>query len=159
MDRSGANLALLLLGAFRSLAQQATEKLAALGFEDFRPAHDFAMRAIAAGADNASELGRRLAVSKQAAAKTISLLEERGYVSRNPDAKDGRRKRLQLTARGFEVLRTGENIFNDLRTAWGQQMGLNTLQILESALTERLREVPNGLIDPGWSQQDGSVET
>ena len=68
MDRSGANLALLLLGAFRSLAQAATEQLAARGVEDFRPVHEFAMRAIAGGADNASELGRRLSVSKQAIA-------------------------------------------------------------------------------------------
>jgi len=37
------------------------------------------MRAIASGAENASELGRRLSVSKQAAAKAIALLEEQGF--------------------------------------------------------------------------------
>ena len=158
MDRSGANLALLLLGGFRSLAQAATEQLAIRGFEDFRPSHDFAMRAIAAGAENASELGRRLSVSKQAAAKTIALLEERGYVGRSLDAQDARRKRLQLTPRGFEVLRTEEDIFDELRAQWAEQIGMNRLEIVESALSERLRAIPNGLIDPGWLAQEGDAQ-
>ena len=80
------------------------------------------MRAIAAGAENASELGRRLAVSKQAAAKTIALLEERGYPGRDTDAQDARRKRLQLTPRGLEGFRTGENIFDELRAEWATQI-------------------------------------
>ena len=157
MDRSGANLALLLLGGFRSLAQAATEQLAARGFEDFRPAHDFAMRAIAGGAENASELGRRLSVSKQAAAKTIRLLEERGYVGRDLDAQDARRKRLQLTPRGFEVLRTGEKIFDELRAQWAKEIGVDKLQMVESVLAERLTTLPHGLIDPGWLAQNGDA--
>ncbi len=158
MSRSGANLALLLLGSFRSLAQAATEQLALRGFEDFRPAHDFAMRAIAGGADNASELGRRLSVSKQAAAKTIALLEERGYVGRGLDAKDARRKRLQLTPRGFKVLRTGEKIFDKLRAQWAEQIGMDKLEMIESVLTERLKVVPHGLVDPGWLAQEGDAQ-
>ena len=78
MSRSGADLALLLLGGFHapwwmtpSAARTGT------GYEDVRPVHDFAMRAIATGADNASELGRSLSVSKQAAAKTVAVLQER----------------------------------------------------------------------------------
>src|ERR1700693_4964745 len=85
MSRSGADLALLLLGGFRSLVDTATAELARRGYEDVRPVHDFAMRAIAAGAGNAPELGRRLSVSKQAAAKTIAVLTERGYVTRDTD--------------------------------------------------------------------------
>jgi DNA-binding MarR family transcriptional regulator len=149
MNRKGASLALLLLGGFRSLADAATERLAKRGFEDFRPAHDFAMRAIAAGADNASELGRRLSVTKQAAAKTIALLEERGYVGRDLDAKDGRRKRLQLTPLGLNVLRTGEKIFDDLRSEWAEQIGIDRLELIEAVLTDRLSSLPCGMIDPG----------
>lgn len=46
------------------------------------------MRAIAGGADNASELGRWLSISKQASAKVVTLLEDRGYVARMDDAAD-----------------------------------------------------------------------
>jgi hypothetical protein len=82
MSRSGADLALLLLGGFRTLVDAAIVELARRGYEDVRPVHDFAMRAIAAGADSASELGRRLSISKQSAAKTIAVLQQRGYRSR-----------------------------------------------------------------------------
>lgn len=157
MSRSGANLALLLLGAFRSLATETTEQLAARGFEDFRPSHDFAMRAIAGGADNASELGRRLSVSKQAAAKTIALLEQRGYVERDLDVQDARRKRLRFTPRGLEILQTGEEIFDELRTRWADQIGMDRLEMVETILTERLQSVPNGFIESGWSTQEGDV--
>jgi DNA-binding MarR family transcriptional regulator len=134
MSRSGADLALLLLGGFRSLVDDATKELALRGYEDVRPVHDFAMRAIAAGADNASELGRRLSVSKQAAAKTIAVLQERGYVARDTDPLDARRKRLQVTALGFEVLRRGEEIFDQLRDQWLRQIGATELENLEAHL-------------------------
>ena len=78
MSRSGPELALLLMGSYRKLVDAAVHELAARGYDDVRPMHDFAMRAIASGADNASELGRRLSVSKQAAAKTVALLVDRG---------------------------------------------------------------------------------
>jgi DNA-binding MarR family transcriptional regulator len=154
VNRSGANLALLLLGGFRSLANAATEELARRGYEDFRPVHDFAMRAIAAGADSASELGRRLSVSKQAAAKTISVLEDRGYIEREPDASDARRKHLKATSLGFKVLQTGEAIFDELRSQWAEQIGADQLEVIEKLLTERLNVLPNGLINPGWLEQD-----
>jgi len=134
MSRSGADLALLLLGGFRVLADRATAELAARGYADVRPVHDFALRAILAGADNASELGRRTAVSKQAAAKTIAVLEERDYVAREADVTDGRRMRLIVTERGLAMLRTGEAIFDDLREQWEKQVGAGPLSEVENAL-------------------------
>src|ERR1700732_2048864 len=123
MPRSGADLALLLLGGFRALVDDAIEQLAQRGYEDVRPVHDFAMRAIAAGADNASELGRRLSVSKPAAAKTGAGVEEGGVVARGADPLDARRKRVQVTALGFEVMRVGEAVFDELRDKWKQKIG------------------------------------
>lgn len=133
MTRSGADLALLLLSGFRALADQATLELSRLGFEDVRPGHEFALRAIAAGAGNASELGRRLGVTKQAAAKTVTLLEQRGYVARDA-APDARRKRLAVTARGFEMMRQGEAIFEILRDRWQEAVGPSDLEKLEDIL-------------------------
>ena len=113
MSRNGAHLALLMLGGFRSLVDAATVELARRGHADVRPVYEFAMRAIAAGAENASELGRRLSVTKQAAAKTLLVLQERGYVVSAPDPADARRNHLQVTPLGFEVMREGEAIFDD----------------------------------------------
>ena len=151
MSRSGADLALLLLGGFRVLVDDAIVELAERGYEDVRPVHDFAMRAmVAAGADDASELGRRLSVSKQAAAKTVAVLEERGYVARGTDPLDARRKRLQVTALGFEVMRAGEAVFDELRDKWKRKIGTKQLERLESDLAALVGASPVRLETPGW---------
>lgn len=93
------------------------------------------MRAIAGGADSASELGRRMSISKQAAAKVISVLEERGYVARMDDAKDSRRKLLTVTPLGHEAMAQGEAIFDDLRAAWARKIGEAALDRLQSDLS------------------------
>jgi DNA-binding MarR family transcriptional regulator len=154
MSRSGADLALLLLGGFRSLVDAAHAELADRGHADVRPVHDFAIRAIAAGADNASELGRRMSVSKQAAAKTIAVLQERGYVARDVDPGDARRKRLQVTPRGFDMLREAEAIFDDLRDRWARQIGAGRLTELEALLAELVGTDPVRLDMPGWIAQE-----
>ena len=154
MSRSGADLAQLLLGGFRSLVDAAIVELAKHGHADVRPVHEFAMRAIAAGADNASELGRRLSVSKQAAAKTIAVLQERGYVARNPDPIDARRKHLRVTALGFDVLRQGEAIFDELRHQWERQIGQTQLESLEENLKTLIGTMPERFDTLGWISQD-----
>jgi DNA-binding MarR family transcriptional regulator len=133
MSRSGADLALLLLGGFRSLVDTAIAELARRGYE---------------------ELGRRMSVSKQAAAKTIVVLQERGYVARDPDPRDARRKRLQVTPLGFEVMRTGEAIFDELRDQWERQIGPAELENLETHLAELVGTLPVRFDTPGWMSRD-----
>ncbi len=154
MPRPGADLALLLLGGFRSLVDAAVAELDRKGFPDVRPVHDFAMRAIADGADSASELGRRLSISKQSAAKTIAVLQERGYVARETDPRDARRKRLQVTDLGLEVLRTGEAIFEELRAGWARRIGATELDTLEEQLVTLVGTTPIRFDTPGWLAQD-----
>ena len=154
MSRSGADLALLLLGGFRTLVDAATTELADRGYEDVRPVHDFAMRAIAAGADSASELGRRMSITKQSAAKTIAVLQERGYVARDPDPGDARRKRLRVTDLGFDVLRQGETIFQELRDQWAQRIGAAEVESIENHLTALIGAQPVRFDTPGWITRD-----
>lgn len=150
MVSSGPQLALLLLGSYRKLVDAAVAELDLRGFKDVRPVHDFALRAIAAGADSASELGRRLTVSKQAAAKTIGVLLERGYIVRADDPADRRRKRIEVTPLGFDVMRTGEAIFDELREGWGRQMSAGELETLEAQLRRFVGDAPVRSEAPGW---------
>jgi len=150
MSRSGADLALLLLGGFRALADAASAELAERGYEKIRPVHDFAIRTIDAGADTASELGRRLGVSKQAAAKTISFLEERGYVSGEVDPHDIRRRRFAVTDNGYALLRTGEQVFDELRVQWAERIGATELERLEEALSDLGIRIPTHFDVPNY---------
>ena len=149
-SRTGADLALLLLAGFRTLADQATAELAKRGYDDVRPVHDFALRAILSGADSASELGRRMSITKQAAAKTISVLEERRYVSRQPDSADRRRMQLRVTDRGLAMLQEGETIFDELREQWERQVGAPSLSSLEETLRQLVADQTIRLDSPGW---------
>jgi DNA-binding MarR family transcriptional regulator len=147
MTRHGADLALLLLGGFRTLADAAVLELAERGFVDFRPAHEFAMRAIVAGADSASDLARRTSVSKQAAAKTIALLRDRGYVDVAADPSDARRKTLRVTELGFDAMREGEAVFEELRADWVERVGVSRIEDLESTLAMLVAAAPTNVSD------------
>lgn len=151
MSRKGADLALLLLGGFRQLAEGAGAELLRRGYPELRPHQEFAMRAIVSGADSASELGRRLGVSKQAAAKVIGILEERGYVARVDDASDSRRKLLAVTPLGHKAMTEGEAIFDDLRAAWATKIGEPALDRLQSDLSILLGESIVDLSSPGMT--------
>jgi DNA-binding MarR family transcriptional regulator len=132
----GADLALLLLAGFQSMVDEVVAGLARRGHPGVRPAHEFALRAIDGGADTASELGRRLSVSKQAAAKTIAALEGLGYVDREADPADARRKRIRVTPRGHEMVAIGSALFEDVRRRWAAQIGAEQLEALEAHLRE-----------------------
>jgi DNA-binding MarR family transcriptional regulator len=138
MSRSGADLALLLLGGFRFMAEEATARLAARGHPGVRPAHDFALRAVVAGAESVSEVGRRTSVSKQAAAKTVAFLEEGGYILRSPDPGDARRARLRVTDRGNLLMREGEAVFDELRAQWESLVGQDRVADVQDALAQLL---------------------
>jgi DNA-binding MarR family transcriptional regulator len=134
------------------MAEEATDRLAARGYPGVRPAHDFALRAIAAGAETVSEVGRRTSVSRQAAAKTVSFLEDSGYVLRSPDPGDARRARLAVTDRGHSLMRAGEAVFDELRAQWESQVGRDRISDLQDALLRLL-----GPDDPtlsGWAGAD-----
>jgi DNA-binding MarR family transcriptional regulator len=154
MSRRGADLALLLLAGFRTMADRGSDELAALGYDDVRPVHDFALHSILAGADSASELGRAMSITKQAAAKTISLLESRGYVSRNPDPADKRRMRLAVTERGTSMMREGEAIFDRLRAEWERQVGAEAVDALEQTLQLYVGSNAISIDSPGWDARD-----
>ena len=122
-----------------------TAELLKRGFGELRPAQEFALRAIAAGAGNASELGRRLSVSKQAAAKTIAVLEAGGLVERRDDPTDSRSKLLTVTPLGHESMQQGEAILDALRAKWAQEIGADELERLEAHLAVL---VSNARVDP-----------
>ena len=151
MTRRGGDLALLMLAGFRTLADRATIELGRRGYPDVRPVHDFALHAIRSGAQNASELGRATSVTKQAAARTIATLEQRGYVSRQVDPADRRKLRLMITERGHSLMSEGEAVFEELRNQLELDVGAEALEQAEAVLQTLVGENAVRLDSPGWS--------
>ncbi|MBT0770221.1 winged helix-turn-helix transcriptional regulator [Kineosporia sp. J2-2] len=148
---SGADLALLLLGSYRNLVDEVVRELATRGYPDARPSHEYAIRAIRAGADSASDLARRLAVTKQAAAKTIAALVERGYVTTETDPTDVRRKTIRITDHGIGLITEGTAIFDEVRARWEARLGATELAELERQLAQFVGDSPINLDAPGWA--------
>jgi|SRR5579875_799576 len=149
-DPPGFELPLLLLAGFRTLIDQLHTELARRGHADMRPAHGFTMQAIGPDGATASDLGRRLGVSKQAAGKTVDRLEEIGYAERVPDGGDGRRKVVRLTPRGIEALAISAQIFDDLRADWARTLGPDRVRELENDLRKMTPAAGFRLDIAGW---------
>ena len=132
----GVELALLLLDGFHSMTDDVRAELANRGHPGVRAGHEFTLRAIDAGADTASELGRRLSVTKQAAAQAIAVLEQLGYVDRAADPGDARVKRLRVTPRGHEMMTLGAALFDEVRDRWAAQIGPRELDALQAHLAQ-----------------------
>jgi len=133
-ETPGFELPLLLFAGFRSIIDRLHAELAEQGHPDARPAYGFAMQAIGREGATASEIGRRLGVSKQAAGKTVDKLEQLGYVARVDDPADARRKVVRLTSRGFDSLARSAAIFDELRREWADTLGIDRVRALEADL-------------------------
>jgi DNA-binding MarR family transcriptional regulator len=150
MSSAGYELPLLLFGGFRSIIDELHVELARRGHQDMRPAHGFAMQAIGFGGATATEVGRRLGISKQAAGKTVERLEALGYVQRAGDGLDRRRKLVRLTPHGIEALTLSAEIFTDIRARWEQTLGPERLDDLEASLRSMTPGETFRLDVPGW---------
>ncbi|MEE1767298.1 MarR family transcriptional regulator [Streptomyces sp. JV185] len=149
-DAAGFELPLLLFAGFRSIVDELHHDLAGHGHADVRPAYGFALQAVGRDGATASEIGRRLGVSKQAAGKTVEKLEGLGYVERVDDPRDGRRKLVRLTARGIDVLVRSAEGFDRLRARWVEVLGADRVRAMEADLRAMVPASALRLDVPGW---------
>ena len=146
---AGYELPLLLLGGFRQVVDSAHRRLAELGYPESRPAHGFAMQAIGPGS-TASDVARVLGVSKQAAAKTIELLERLDYVRRSTDPTDARRKLVVPTARGIGMLAASAQAFDEVQAQWVHAAGGEVVAGIRDGLSRLAGEQARRLDSLGW---------
>src|SRR5262245_26964352 len=95
-----ADLSLASLFAGWAMADEIQRRLAADGFGDLRFADGFVFQHLVGGPVTIGVLAERLAVTQQAASKSVADLERRGYVARAADPDDARVRRVALTPRG-----------------------------------------------------------
>lgn len=108
------------------------------------------MQAIGPDGTSAAELGQRLGVTRQAAAKHVETLERLGYVERSDDPVDARRRIVALTDRGRDSLRRSAAIFDELRAGWVAQVGDDRVRALEDDLGVLTAGQPVRVDVPGW---------
>lgn len=147
---AGFDLPLRLLLAFRALVDEASTSLAEQGHAELQPLHAFVLRAIGVNGTTAGALAADLAISKQAAAKTIAGLEQQGYVRRAPDPGDARRKLVRLTGKGVDCLARAAKAYDDLHARWARELGPERLRVLEQDLAAIAATADGRIGAPGW---------
>jgi DNA-binding MarR family transcriptional regulator len=105
----------------RQLVDGIQEGLAARGFTDVRPAHGYVFAALSTDMTTAG-LAVALGITKQAAAQLVDTLVERGYLSRQPDPRDGRAQLIVLTERGHACTQAAEQAASDVVNGWHNQV-------------------------------------
>ncbi len=118
--------------------QRLDERMAALGFADRRFPDGRVLRICSARTDvTIAGIGRELGVSRQAAAKTVAGLADRGYVRVVASPSDQREKLVRITRRGTAFLEAHQaaasTIEAELRAALGEK-GFEALGRLLTAL-------------------------
>lgn len=136
-----------ILRAGRAAIEELHRRLAERGHPDVRPAHGYAFQAIGAEGATAGELGVRLNVTKQAAGQMVDELTRLGYVTREPDPHDGRRRLVKLTPRGVDCLRASAAIFDEIVAEWRARG--DDVDAAVAALTG-LADLYGGRLRPIW---------
>jgi DNA-binding MarR family transcriptional regulator len=150
------DLAILLVGASRAVADALQLALEAAGIDGMRSAFGFVLRAVGDDGATLTDLAQRLAVTKQAAIKVVDEMERRGFVERLPHPGDRRAKVIAPTERGRHVrataLAASRRMERDLRRAAGDG-DVDALRRALSAFLDQhggLDEAVAGRARPVW---------
>jgi DNA-binding MarR family transcriptional regulator len=114
MVNESPDLAILVVGAARTVADRLGKAVAGAGIPDMRTPYGYVIRALADRDRTLTEVAELLAVSKQAAIKVIDEMEARGFLVREAHPGDRRVKLLRLTEKGRTVRRTALAASRDL---------------------------------------------
>lgn len=134
----------LFTAAGQRLSAELDGALRDAGFPDLRSAHAPIFMGIAPEGSRMSELAGRSRMTKQAAGELIRYLAERSYLTVTPDPSDGRAKKVELTARGWEAITVGERVIAGFDAWLAEQIGADDVVRLRSILITIAETGPSG---------------
>jgi DNA-binding MarR family transcriptional regulator len=100
----GRTLGFLLREAYGLLQQRVYDAVNAAGFTGLRPLHSAVLRHLPAEGGRVADLARTSGLAKQSVTYVVDDLVALGYLSRGPDPRDGRARRITYTERGQQLL-------------------------------------------------------
>jgi DNA-binding MarR family transcriptional regulator len=100
---AGPYLGWLTRQVWQWVRQSVAAEVATAGFTDLNPAHLAVFRDPAPDGMSPRELAEQLQVTRQSVNELLGHLERHGYLAREPDPRNSRRRRIRLTGQGREV--------------------------------------------------------
>jgi DNA-binding MarR family transcriptional regulator len=144
----GVPLARLFAMAFRSLIDDLHAQLAERGWRDLRPPYGFVLLAVRDQPTTATDVGRLLGLTKQAASKVLDAMEAADLVRRRSHDEDGRAKLVEITPEGRRLLRDVETVYAELEAGWAAVVGAERLEALRRDIAAVLRAQNDGELPP-----------
>ncbi len=126
--------------AWEQLIDELWAGLDAAGFDDVRLVHAPILRNLLIDGLRPSELAEKLGLSRQAVNDLLREFETNGYIRLEPDATDGRAKRITLTDRGWKLGETAADLSRTVGRRWSRQVGHERYAVFEEVLGEIVRE-------------------
>jgi DNA-binding MarR family transcriptional regulator len=123
-----------------AMQQLVADELARRGFGDLRPALLAVGQHVGVEGTRITELAERAWLTKATVVHAVDELERLGYVTREPDPRDGRAKLVMATARAHAAEAVAREVAGDIRAAWAELVGETEMDALEDGL-RRLRAV------------------
>ncbi|HVK20705.1 MAG TPA: MarR family transcriptional regulator [Actinokineospora sp.] len=114
------------------------------GYTDVSQADTALLANLDAGGTTMSALARRTGVTRQAVSKQVALLQQEGYVDREPDPADSRAVLVLRTGKGEQLLRDALDIVAAIEADYRAHLGAERADELKKLLADLLR-----LSDPG----------
>jgi DNA-binding MarR family transcriptional regulator len=132
------DLAILVTGAARLVADLLGDAVQRAGVDDMRSSFGFVIRALAERERTLTELSELLGVTKQAAIKVVDEMEERGYVERRRVAGDRRAKVIRLTDKAQGVRRAALRASHRIEAELVRDLSAADVQALRRVLLHLL---------------------
>lgn len=120
---------------FRTLMDDMHEALRARGFRDVGASYGYVLLEARHGALTVSDVARLLGVTKQAASKLVSSMQQSGYLLATV-SDDLRARRVEISARGRRLLENVEAIYAQLEAQWANVIGRERVEAIRSDLTK-----------------------
>jgi len=116
--------------------QTFTRAMVARGHGWYGEARGGLFRFIGPGGIAQIDLAARAGMTKQAVQQHLDDLARDGIVTRQPDPRDGRKKRIALTGDGMAAMRDAERVKQEIEADYLRLIGAPEYQVLKSALAQ-----------------------
>jgi DNA-binding MarR family transcriptional regulator len=126
----------LLVEGSRALEGLLHEGLREGGYGDVRPAHYAIFRYLKDEGSRVTELAEAAGMTKQSMGELVAYLEERGYVERRPDPRDGRAKIVVSTEKGRRGIEVAAERIAEIEAELVGRMGNERLEELIGSLVK-----------------------
>ncbi|MGF6881411.1 DNA-binding MarR family transcriptional regulator [Nocardia sp. GAS34] len=127
----------VLLGqAYQAFVRELHTHLAEHGHRMLGASYGYVLRTLAENALTASQLGERLGITAQGAAKVVDEMVRDGYVERCPDPADKRAKLLHLSDRGRDMLDTVREFHAEYERRLAARVGADQVATVRAVLGE-----------------------